>query len=80
MADYLAAGVPLVWVVHPSSSRAVRVHRAGGRVSWLGAEDELSGEEILPGFRCRVGAIFPPWAESGRGRPPMPEGSVVLGI
>jgi hypothetical protein len=28
-------------------------------VSWLREEEELSGEEILPGFRCQVAAIFP---------------------
>ena len=66
MAEYLGAGVPLVWVVHPEA-RAVRVHRASGPVSWLREEDELSGEDILPGFRCRVGAIFPPAAETKPG-------------
>jgi Uma2 family endonuclease len=64
VAEWLAAGVPLVWVVHPEA-RAVRVHRRGGPVSWLRAEDELSGEEVLPGFHCRVAAIFSP---RGRGR------------
>jgi Uma2 family endonuclease len=59
--EYLGAGVPLVWVVHPEI-RAVRVHRRGGPVSWLGEEDEMSGDDILPGFSCRVRAIFPPWA------------------
>jgi Uma2 family endonuclease len=59
--EYLGAGVPLVWVVHPEI-RAMRVHRKGGPASWLGEEDEMSGEDILPGFSCRVGAIFPPWA------------------
>jgi Uma2 family endonuclease len=59
VAEYLGAGVRLVWVVHPEA-RAVRVHRAGGRASWLGADEELSGEEVLPGFRCPIGMIFPP--------------------
>jgi Uma2 family endonuclease len=45
----------------------VRVHRASGPVSWLREEDELSGEDILPGFRCRVGAIFPPPAKTEPG-------------
>ncbi len=62
VAEYLRVGVPLVWVVHPEA-RAARVHRASGRVTWLRAEDELSGEEVLPGFRCPVAVIFPPWAE-----------------
>jgi Uma2 family endonuclease len=58
VAEWLGAGVPLVWVVHPHT-RAVRVHRGSGPVSWLRAEEELSGEEIVPGFRCRVDALFP---------------------
>jgi Uma2 family endonuclease len=59
--EWLEVGVPIVWVVHPRI-RAVRVHRAGGHTSWLEAQDELSGEEVLPGFRCTVAALFPPWA------------------
>jgi hypothetical protein len=55
---------PFVWVVHPDV-RAAQVHRRSGPVSWLHAEDELSGEDVLPGFRCRVAALFPPWAEVG---------------
>jgi Uma2 family endonuclease len=68
--EWLTAGVPLVWVVHPEV-RGVRVHRGDGRVSELNVGDELSGEEILPGFRCRVAEIFPPWAEAAAapGRP-----------
>jgi Uma2 family endonuclease len=57
--EYLQAGVPLIWVVNPDS-RVVRVHRAVGPVGWLTEADELSGEGVLPGFRCRVGALFPP--------------------
>jgi hypothetical protein len=28
------------------------------------SEDELSGEEVLPGFRYRVAAVFPRWAKT----------------
>jgi Uma2 family endonuclease len=59
--EWLQAGTRLVWVVHPRA-RAVRVLRAGGPASWLQAEDELSGEAVVPGFRCGVAALFPPWA------------------
>jgi Uma2 family endonuclease len=59
--EYLGAGVRLVWVVHPVS-RAVAVHRLGGPVSWLREEDEITGEDVVPGFSRRVAAIFPPWA------------------
>lgn len=55
--EYLDAGVKLVWVVNPPT-RTVRVHRADGTVTDLGEEDELSGEDVLPGFRCRVRDLF----------------------
>jgi Uma2 family endonuclease len=57
--DYLAAGVGLVWVVHPVS-RTLLIYRADGSIQGLRQNDELSGEAVLPGFRCRVGDIFPP--------------------
>jgi Uma2 family endonuclease len=56
--EYLQAGVRLVWVVRPTA-RAVQVFRGDRSVSWLWAADELSGEDILPGFRCKVEDLFP---------------------
>jgi Uma2 family endonuclease len=55
--EYLTAGVRLVWVVHPPT-RTVRVHRADGTISTLRETDELSGEDVVPGFRCRVSELF----------------------
>jgi Uma2 family endonuclease len=55
----LGAGVRLVWVVNPDT-RQVRVHRADRSITEIHENDELSGEEIVPGFRCRVGDLFPP--------------------
>jgi Uma2 family endonuclease len=55
--EYLTAGVRLVWVVHPST-RTVRVRRADGTISLLREADELSGEDVVPGFRCRVSDLF----------------------
>lgn len=57
--DYLDAGVHLVWVVHPQT-HTVRVHRVDGSVSHLREQDELSGEDVLPDFRCRVSDLFVP--------------------
>jgi Uma2 family endonuclease len=57
--DYQKAGVPLVWVVNPKSHN-VMVYRGDGSVSRLRASGELSGEDVLPGFRCPVREIFPP--------------------
>ena len=55
--QYLAAGVPLVWVLNPES-RTILIYRADGTIHGLRVQDELSGEDVIPGFRCRVGEIF----------------------
>ena len=55
---WLRAGAQLVWVVFPES-RTVHAYRQGNNNSLALAEgDELSGEDVLPGFFCRVAAIF----------------------
>ena len=59
VAEYLDANVPLIWVVNPQI-RMIAVHRADGSVTKLRDTDELSGENILPGFRCTVKDIFQP--------------------
>jgi Uma2 family endonuclease len=56
--EYLAAGVASVWVIDPVS-RTAFVHRRDGTVSRLREADELSGEDIIPGFRCPLSSIFP---------------------
>ena len=55
--EYLGAGVKLVWVIDPPH-RSVRVHRADGTVTDLRETNELSGEAVVAGFRCRVGELF----------------------
>jgi len=57
--DYLRAGVPLVWVVN-DQLRRVHVHRPGASVVTLSVGDELTGGDVLPGFRCPVADFFPP--------------------
>jgi Uma2 family endonuclease len=59
--EYLQAGVPLVWEVYPES-RTVLVHRPNSTVTKLHATDELTGEDVFPGFRCQVAEFFPPEA------------------
>ena len=61
VADYLEAGVLLVWVVNPLL-RTVRIHRADGSLSGLTERDSLSGEDVVPGFSCPVAGLFPPQA------------------
>jgi Uma2 family endonuclease len=57
VSEYLRAGVRLVWVVHPEV-RTVEVHRPQGAGVILHEQDELSSEDVLPGFRCRVADLF----------------------
>jgi Uma2 family endonuclease len=57
--DYQQAGVRLVWVIHPES-RTVTIYRADGTVSRLREAEELTGEDVIPGFRCLVGSLLPP--------------------
>lgn len=63
--DYLRAGVHLVWVISPAT-RTVRIHRPDGSDTRLHEVDELTGEDVLPGFSCRVGELFPAPAELER--------------
>lgn len=57
--DYLRAGVRLIWVIFPVA-RAARVHRLDGSIAGLAEGDDLDGEDVLPGFRCRLGDVLPP--------------------
>ncbi len=53
VAEYLAAGTRLVWVVDPERAE-VRVYRRDGSLAVLGSRDALEGEDVLPGFVCAV--------------------------
>jgi len=55
--EYLRAGIRAVWIVYPEA-RTVHVFRKGGPSSVLGDKDELTGEDVVPGFRCRVSELF----------------------
>lgn len=57
--QYLAAGVRLVWVVDPDL-RLVYVHRPNGTIAVVREPAEVDGEDVLPGFRCPIGAFIPP--------------------
>jgi Uma2 family endonuclease len=63
ISGYLKAGVRLVWVINPDL-RTVRVYRANGSISALCERDMLTGEQVVPGFRCSVRDLFLP--QSGR--------------
>lgn len=57
IADFLRVGVRRVWVINPEQ-QTVRVHRAPGDVSELLSNAEIYDEEVLPGFRIAVAALF----------------------
>ena len=42
--------------------RSGGVHRASGPAEILDKEADLSGEDVLPAFRCRIADLFPPLA------------------
>jgi Uma2 family endonuclease len=60
VADWLRSGTPTVWVVYAGPS--LWVHRANRPVEILGADDEVDGGEVLPGFRVRVRDLLDPHA------------------
>jgi Uma2 family endonuclease len=70
--EYLRAGVNLVWLIYPETRQAL-VIRGDRSATWLQEGDELSGEDVVPGFRCRVGDLFPEDAEDPANPGPKPE-------
>ncbi len=55
--EYLAASVPLVWVIDPHD-RTVLVYRPGAEPELFNVRQDLSGEPHLPGFRVPVAEFF----------------------
>jgi Uma2 family endonuclease len=56
--DYRRAGVNLIWVIDPEL-RIVDIHHPDGTSIRLHEGDEITGEDVIPGFRCVVSAFFP---------------------
>jgi Uma2 family endonuclease len=55
--QYLARGVPLVWLVDPED-RTVTVYRPKELPRVLDEQDELSGNGVLPDFSLKVADLF----------------------
>jgi Uma2 family endonuclease len=55
--EYLDAGVRMVWVLDPEA-RSASIYRSLTAVRTLSEKDALSGEDVLPGFRCRLREIL----------------------
>jgi Uma2 family endonuclease len=54
---WLDAGSAMVWVVNPKW-RSVTVYRSATDIKTLTENDELVGQDVLPGFHCRLREIF----------------------
>ena len=59
VADYLAAGTRLVWVVDPDA-QSVTVYASLLSPRTLGRDEWLGGDDVIAGFRSRVGDFFEP--------------------
>lgn len=56
--EYLRAGIALIWMIYPQD-HVIMVFRKDGTTARLRDRDELSGEDVVPGFLCRVNELFP---------------------
>lgn len=57
VADWLTAGARLVWVVD-AERRVARVYRGDGSEAIVEADQALEGEDVLPGFSCRLAEVL----------------------
>ena len=59
VADWIAAGVRLVWVIDPDRGVA-QIHRDDGSLTQVDIDGRLDGEDVLPGFGCGLRSILIP--------------------
>lgn len=55
--EYLNHGVRLVWIVDPED-QTVTIYRQPGEGRVLSDNAEITGEDVLPGFQCKIGEFF----------------------
>lgn len=57
--QYQLSGVRLIWVIHPVT-QTIAVYRLsnGVKAQILIDEDEVSGEDVIPGFKLQVKKVF----------------------
>jgi Uma2 family endonuclease len=55
--QFLRVGIPLVWMIDPED-REVCIYRAGREPYVLDEKSEITGEDVLPQFRCSVSEFF----------------------
>lgn len=57
MSEYRDCGVRLGWLIDPQEKR-VEIYRAGRPTEYLSQPEQLSGEEVLPGFVLAMAEIW----------------------
>lgn len=55
--EYFSIGVQLVWIADPQA-KIVYAYRSTTDVREFTADDELPGDDVLPGFAVKVAALF----------------------
>lgn len=55
--EYLAAGARLVWIVDPAR-RTVTVYKSARDIRILAVGEDLTADEVLPGFRLPLASLF----------------------
>lgn len=55
--EYLENGVRMVWLVEPED-QTVSIFRQPGEARTISEDAVLDGEDVLPGFSCRVAEFF----------------------
>jgi len=59
LAQYQKAGVSLIWVIYPNSQKVEVYRQKTGLIEQVvDLNGELDGENILPGFKLKVKALF----------------------
>ncbi len=56
--EYLKAGVRLIWVVRPIRKVVEVYHQDHPKMQVRTTDDELDGEDVLPGFKLKVSMLF----------------------
>jgi len=55
--EYFAAGVRQIWLISPEH-KSVIVYHSPTQTTILSEADEITDDDLLPGFRCRVAELF----------------------
>jgi len=57
MREYFAIGVRMVWIIDPED-RTIRLYRSTEQAQIYHETATFSGEDVLPGFTCKVSDLF----------------------